>query len=1011
MAQTKKKNRRKVRRQGLFHGAKPQQKYYGGGGYAEAVAAWEAAKAAHEAGWNPTNGGGGSGGSGSGGSGTEDPPKNPPNLDTDGDGTPDRFDPAVGAQSPTPVTELPESATITPERITTPQGELVDDPATSELQNTEVVGMRTTDEEGKPIVTPVVVPEFGPEASQPRTQTQTSVSPEEYQRIQDGGTRIIVNPANGQTMEVLAEDPRIKGKSDAEIFAEMGTGSEGTGSGRAFSNLLGTVKQTTSGAVDTQPAPMVMPPDPSEADAPTDVSANTYDAVTVSDDVTEAKAAEGTLSEGATAQLDDKELTEKAVAATRDTTQEQAALAGQTQFTISNGSYVNKVTGDVTDVAPTAEAERNERERITGTKADEGQAAEIVEKVGYEAALARQVKGTAAKGGAAEMIAAVGELPPNISEALVQNPAIVEAQVDNEPVEVRAAIAALPTEALVSAQMETLLGGIEDGEVPVWARPAVDLVNRQMTMRGLKASTVGRDALFNSIIQSAMPIAQSNAQALQQRAAQNLSNQQQATIQQSNVDAQRRLQNVSNSQTAASQTAQMAQQMSTLQSQFAQDAVITSAAQQQQLRVQNLQNRQQTAIQNVQNLQASNAQNLGNEQQTELANLQFEFQTNAANMSAENQSRLVEMQTAADFLSKNEGFKQQMELANLSNDQQMRLANLTALSQAASDQLTADQQTELANLDSRMKTNILQAEIANKMNVAQLSVDQQRAVQNASMVANIDLTKFNADQQVELTNSKFMQTMTLTDFNAEQQSVILNATNMAALDQANLNVQAKLASQNAQSFLQMDLSNLNNKQQANMLTAQMQQQALLSDQSMQNAAEQFNATSQNQVDQFNENLASQINQFNAAQANNMTQARERIDSGETIANAQLQLQAGQFNADQEFRREQFNAANAQAIAQADIAWRRNLTTAENAAQNAANQQNAQNSFNMTIQQQQNVWQEARDQANYLRQQYENEETRKTQLYAVALGNETAAGKDSDSTITELVGTIDDIINN
>ena len=946
MAQTKKKNRnrRKVRRQKLSHGARPMQKNYGddAAGYERDLAAWQAAKAEHGRGDRGSSGGGG------GGPQPTPDPKNPPNLDTDGDGIPDRFDPAAGVESPTPITELPEDATINVNRMTTPEGELIGAsgsgaegrftdllntvqegvdktaPDYSDLQDTEVVGMRTTDDEGNPILTPVVVDEFGPEAG------------------------------------------------------------------------------------DVQPA--VMPPAAAEATAPTKLTANTYNAVTVSDKVKGAKAAEGTLSEGATAQLDDKQLTERAVAATRDTAQEQAARAGQTQFTISDGSYVNQVTGQVTDVAPTAEAERNERQRITGTQADEGQAAKIVDTVGYEAAQIRKVKGTAAKGAAAEMVAAVGELPPAITAAIVENPATVEAQVDNQPVEVRAAIAALPTEALVSAQMETLLGGIEDGEIPVWARPAVDQVNTIMRQRGLDASTVGRDALFNAIITSAMPIAQANAQALQQRSAQNLTNQQQAAIQQSNLNAQRRLQNVSNSQTAASQTAQMAQQMSTLQSQFAQDAVITSAAQQQQTRVQTLQNQQQAAIQRSQNQQAINAQELGNEQQIELANLQFEFQAEQGNVSAVNQERLIEMQTAADFLSKNEGFKQQMELANLSNDQQMRLANLTALNQAASDQLTADQQTELANLDARMKTNILQAEIANRMNVAQLNVDQQRAVQNASMVANIDLTKFNADQQVELANSKFMQTMTLTDFNAEQQSAILNATNMASLDQANLSVQAKLAAQNAQSFLQMDLTNLNNEQQANMLTAQMQQQALLSDQSMQNAAKQFNATSKNQVDQFNESLAAQVSQFNAAQANQLTQARERLDSSETIANAQLQLQAGQFNADQEFRREQFNAANAQAIAQADIAWRRNLTTAENAAQNAANQQNAQNSFNLTLQQQQNVWQEARDQANYLRQQYENAETRETQLYAVALGNETAAGKDSKSTVSQLVSTIGNIIN-
>ena len=72
--------------------------------------------------------------------------------------------------------------------------------------------------------------------------------------------------------------------------------------------------------------------------------------------------------------------------------------------------------------------------------------------------------------------------------------------------------------------METLLAGLEDGETPVWARAAVAAVEQKMAARGMTASNVARDALFNAIIVSAMPMAQQNAQALQQRAAQNLSN-------------------------------------------------------------------------------------------------------------------------------------------------------------------------------------------------------------------------------------------------------------------------------------------------------------------------------------------------------------------------------------------------------------------------------------------------------------------------------------------------------
>lgn len=773
-----------------------------------------------------------------------------------------------------------------------------------------------------------------------------------------------------------------------------------------------------------------------EVDAPTDIEVDTYDATLIDEaDVPTVEAQQGELSEGAIAQFQPQTLTERAVAAGRDAAQEQAALAVAAQYKISDGAYVDEVTGKTTEVAPTKEAEVAQRRAIIGKAADDAEAAQILETLNYEAAQVRTVKGTAAKGAAADMVAEVGELPPEISATIVEDPQTVEAQIDDEPIEIQAAVAALPTEALVSSQMETLLGGIEDGEVPVWARPAVEQVNRMLEQRGLTASTVGRDALLNSIIQSAMPIAQSNAQALQQRSAQNLSNEQQANVQQANLDAQRRLQNTANRQTAASQTAQMAQQMSVLQSQFAQDAMIATAAQAQQTRMANLQNRQQSAVQNVQNQQAINAQNLGNEQQTELANLQFEFQTNAANMSAENQSRLVEMQTAADFLAKNAGFKQQMELANLSNEQQMELANLTALNQASSENLTAEQQTRLANLDSRMKTNMLQAQIASQMNLAQLSVDQQRAVQNASMVAKVDLAQFSAEQQVAMANSKFMQSMTMQDLNNRQQAAMQNAAAMASLDLTNANNQTRIASQNAQAFLQMDMTNLNNRQQAAVLDAQMMQQTLLSNQSMENASRQFNSQSTNQINQFNESLAAQIRQFNAQQANAMSQynadalnrqkladldADTRITTTQIGADAQVQSAgigasaaveaagirassaASIANAQIAANREQFNAQNAFIVSQSAVEYERKTNMMNTAAENEMNKLNAQQQFQLTAMGYESALLAARDESAYLRQSFENDKALNTQLYIAAIGNETAASKESNTNINNLL---------
>ena len=752
------------------------------------------------------------------------------------------------------------------------------------------------------------------------------------------------------------------------------------------------------------------------AKLPPKVIANTYEAVLAGElDPTEAAQM---LEDPTIAKADEATLTERARAAKRNAAdEEEARQLPPNPFDKSPDSLVNQVSFRSTvNVNPTKEAEESKRKLILGQDVDIGQAAEIIDTTGFKAAERRTVKGTAAKDTAAKMIAAVAEIPPEISEAIVEDPATVTAQIDSQPVEVKAAVAALPTEALVSSQMESLLGGMEDGEIPMWARPAVQQVNDMMTRRGLTASSVGRDALFNSIIQSAMPMAQSNAQALQARAAQNLSNEQQANITQSTQSMQMRLANLANRQTSESQTAQMAQQMKTMQSQFRQDAVMTTAQFQQQTRTQDLANRQEAAKMTAQNDQAMRAQNLGNEQQIELAEMQYENATQSENMSAEQQGRMAKLQIAADFLSKNAGFKQQMELANLSNRQQMELANLSSKNQQESELMSNDEKVELANLNNRMQTNLTAAKIAESMGVAQLNVDQQRAVTNASVNANIDLTKYSAEQQVALTNSKFMQSMTMTSFNAEQQAAMQNATALATMDMANADQRTKLAITNAQSFLTRDMANLSNRQQAVILDQQMEQQRLLSDQSAANAAKQFNAQSQNQADQFNTNLAATMEQFNASQANAMeqfntqeTNRQAAIEAGNQlqadIATAQLDVEVQKFNEQSDLQRDQWNAANAQAIEQSNVNWRRQANTADTAAANAANQQNVQNAYNISALDQTQLWQQLRDEAAYVRQAYENNEQREAQLIATAIGNESGAGEDAGTTTLSLLNLI------
>ncbi len=94
-----------------------------------------------------------------------------------------------------------------------------------------------------------------------------------------------------------------------------------------------------------------------------------------------------------------------------------------------------------------------------------------------------------------------------------------------------AALGDLPEEALVQSQMEDLTAGIESGEIPTWAQPAVDAIEGQLAARGLSRSSVGQAALTNAIIQAALPMAQQNAQAITQNFAQDKQFQQQANLQ------------------------------------------------------------------------------------------------------------------------------------------------------------------------------------------------------------------------------------------------------------------------------------------------------------------------------------------------------------------------------------------------------------------------------------------------------------------------------------------------
>jgi hypothetical protein len=475
------------------------------------------------------------------------------------------------------------------------------------------------------------------------------------------------------------------------------------------------------------------------------------------------------------------------------------------------------------------------REAITGT-APQGDASQIGGIPTFEAASRNAVTGKERTVAAADMMAVVADIPEDVTAAISEDPATVEAQIDSgaDP-QVTAAVAALPQEALVSVQMENLLAGMEDGKTPAWARPAVAAIEQQMAQRGLSASTVGRDALFNAIIQSALPMAQSNAQALQQRAQQNLSNQQQANLASAQNTMTVRMQNLANRQTAASQTASMAQEIKVQQGSFSQQAAITTAQQKQQAEMATFQAAQQRAQQESAQRQQAAIAELSTNAQMDLANLQALNAAGAENMSAEQQGRLTKYNAQIAKVMRQADLKQDMEKANLNASLQMRLANLSEMNAAAKDTMTAENQEELTNLQTLVDFRKTDAQFAQQMDMANMSNEQQMELAMLQDRAATDAANFTADNQFRMQelNQKVARSVRQAELDQRMEEVNLDSklkielselaeknttsrANMTAEQQtrlANLNVLVDFRKTNAAMAQQMDMANLGNEQQ------------------------------------------------------------------------------------------------------------------------------------------------------------------------------------------------------
>lgn len=114
-------------------------------------------------------------------------------------------------------------------------------------------------------------------------------------------------------------------------------------------------------------------------------------------------------------------------------------------------------------------------------------------------------------------------------EALMQQLAPALGQVSQQS-QVQAAQAQLDKESTVQGQLENLMSSFEGGNPP-WATGPMRAANAIMAQRGLSASSLAGQAITNAVMEASLPIAMADAQTSAEMQFANLSNLQQARIQ------------------------------------------------------------------------------------------------------------------------------------------------------------------------------------------------------------------------------------------------------------------------------------------------------------------------------------------------------------------------------------------------------------------------------------------------------------------------------------------------
>ena len=327
------------------------------------------------------------------------------------------------------------------------------------------------------------------------------------------------------------------------------------------------------------------------------------------------------------------------------------------------------------------------------------------------------------------------------------------------------AATATPSEkATVQGQMVSLMEQFDGGKTPAWASGAIRLANQQMAARGLSSSSMAGQAIIQATMESALPIAQADAQTIASFEAQNLSNRQQRAMlaaeqraaflgQEFDQDFQTRvlkatkISDIANMNFTADQQIQLenARIVTTMNMENLnnrQSMVLAEAAALANLDMGNLNNRQQTSVQNAQNFLSMDLANLSNEQQTEIFKSQQIIQSMLTDQAANNAAMQFNAQSENQA---NQFYDNLNSSINMFNSEQSN----------AQERFNAGQVNAMSQFNAEMKNQREQFNASNQLVIDQSNAQWRREIATQDTAAINRANEMNALATLNISNTAY----------------------------------------------------------------------------------------------------------------------------------------------------------------------------------------------------------------------------------------------------------------